>query len=319
MDPITEIFRAMRIESLAYGRFELTAPWGLRFESGEYACFGMVARGNCWATVEGDSQSVPLTGGDCFCLFAQAHGHTLSDHPRSLARNIQEIVRAKSSEAIHFGGGGVSATIIGGKLTFNEASGKPLTDLLPPLIHIRADCTQVLPLQQTLQLLASEAAQPAVGSHLLLERLADIILIQAIRAHLASDACHKTGWLHAFSDRQIGAALESMHQNIEHPWTVTDLAAAAGMSRSAFALRFKEIVGDTPLEYLTRWRIYKAALLLREGRKKLIDVANAVGYDSDGAFNKTFKRMVGVTPGEYRRMTGGSLESLFHRTVGQGS
>jgi AraC-like DNA-binding protein len=308
MDPITDIFKAMRIESLVYGRFELTAPWGVRFERGEHACFGMIARGNCWATVEGDSRAIPLTGGDCFCLFAQAHSHTLSDRPHSPARNIQEIVRAKLGEAIHFGGGGVSTTIVGGKLTFDEANSKPLMDLLPPLIHIRADCTQVLPLQQTLQLLASEAAQPAVGSHLVLERLADIIFIQVIRAHVASDACQKTGWLRAFSDRQIGAALESMHQKIEHPWTVTDLATAAGMSRSAFALRFKEIVGETPLEYLTRWRIYKAALLLREGRKKLIEVANAVGYDSDGAFNKIFKRMVGVTPGEYRRNTGGSFE-----------
>jgi len=315
MDPITDIFRAMRIESLVYGRFELTAPWGLGFDRGEYACFGLVARGNCWATIEGDSKPIPLSGGDCFCLFAQNHGHTLGDHPRSRAHQIQDVVRAKSGDAIHFGGGGVPTTIIGGKLTFDQANSRPLTDLLPPLIHIRSDCTQVLPLQQTLQLLASEATQPAVGSHLVLERLADIILIQAIRAHIASDARQRTGWLRAFSDQQIGAALESMHEKIQQRWTLPDLAAAAGMSRSAFASRFKEIVGSTPLDYLTRWRIYKAALLLRQGDKKLVDVANSVGYDSDGAFNKTFKRIVGVTPGEYRRNSGRSFDPAFHSSV----
>jgi AraC-like DNA-binding protein len=275
----------------------------------------MVARGNCWITVDDNSQPRLLTVGDCFCLFAQAHAHTLSDHPHSRAYDIQEVVQTKSGHTIHFGGGGVTTTIVGGKLTFDQASSKPLTDLLPPLIHIRADCAQVLPLQQSLQLLASEAAEGAVGSHLLLQRLADIILIQTIRAHIASDACQKTGWIHAFSDRQIGAALESMHAKIEHPWTVADLAAAAGMSRSAFALRFKEIVGEPPLEYLTRWRIYKAAVLLRQGRKKLIEVANSVGYDSDGAFNKTFKRIVGVTPGEYRRTGGGRHEVPFYSSA----
>ena len=92
-----------------------------------------------------------------------------------------------------------------------------------------------------------------------------------------------------------------MHEKIEWPWTVGDLASAAGMSRSAFALRFKEVVGETPLDYLTRWRVYRATVLLREGDRKLSEIAKAVGYDSDASFNKTFKRIVGITPGEYRR------------------
>jgi len=100
-----------------------------------------------------------------------------------------------------------------------------------------------------------------------------------------------------------------MHEKISQPWTVAGLAAAAGMSRSAFAVRFKELVGETPLEYLTRWRVYHAARLLREGDKKLIDVAHSIGYDSDGAFNKAFKRIMGATPGDYRR-NGGTVPSL---------
>jgi AraC-like DNA-binding protein len=300
MDPVSDIFTAMRIESMVYRRLELTAPWALRIDSGEHACFGTIVRGHCWLTIEGEPKPIPLTGGDCFCFFPRGRTHTLRDHPRTRAHDIQEVIRGCPGDAVHFGGGGVPTTIIGGKFKFDTTNSKPLTDLLPPLVHVRADSAQTTPLQQTLHLLASEAAQPAVGSQLVLKRLADILLIQVIRAHVASGAGQKTGWLRALSDRQLGAVLLSMHDKIEQPWTVGGLASAAGMSRSAFALRFKEIVGETPVEYLTRWRIYKAATLLRDGNKKSIEVANSIGY-SDAAFNKTFKRIMGVTPGEYRR------------------
>jgi len=309
VDPVTDIFAAMRIESVVYRRLELTAPWGLRIERRAQACFGMVVRGNCWLTVEGDAKPLALTGGDCFCFFAQSRTHTLRDHPRSRAHDIETVIQAASGAAVHFGGGGAATTMVGGKFTFDRTNSKPLTDLLPQLIHLKADQAQATPLQQTLQLLASEAAHPDFGSPLLLRRLADILLIQAIRVHIASGNCGETGWLRALADKQVGAALESMHKSIGQHWTVAALAASAGMSRSAFALRFKELVGETPLEYLTRLRIYQAAMLLREGDKTLIDVAHSIGYDSDGAFNKAFKRIMGATPGDYRR-NGGALPSL---------
>lgn len=310
MDPITDIFTAMRVESVVYGRIELTAPWGLRFEKGDYACFGMLGRGNAWLTVEGREQPVPLTGGDCFCLLAHTHAHTLGDRPETPPIDMQDVVRTKCGNAIRFGGGGVPTTIIGGKFTFDRAGSKPLTDLLPSFILVGNDRAQALPLHQTLQLFAAEAAQSSLGAPVVLKRLADIFLLQIIREHISSNACRQTGWLHALSDPRIGAVLQSIHEQIERPWTVSELASAAGMSRSAFALLFKQIVGETPLEYLTRWRIYKAAFLLRDGDKKLAEVAKAVGYDSDGSFSKTFKRIVGATPGEYRRTSNGASSQL---------
>jgi AraC-like DNA-binding protein len=315
VDPITDVFTAMRVDSVVYGRIELSAPWGLRFERGDYACFGSLARGNGWLTVEGQEQAIPLTGGDCFCLFAHGHTHILGDHPQTTeVRSMQEVARTKCGNFIHFGGGGVPTTIIGGKFTFDKANSKPLTDLLPPFILVRSERAQVLPLHQTLQLFAAEAAQSSLGAYLVLKRLADIFLLQIIREHISSSECRQTGWLRALSDPRIGSAMRSMHENIEKPWTVAELASAAGMSRSAFALRFRQVVGETPLDYLTRWRIYKAALLLRDGDKKLTEVANAVGYDSDGSFNKTFKRIVGLTPGEYRRTSNGSGGSNVETT-----
>lgn len=301
MDPITDIFTAMRVESLVYGRIELAAPWGLRFDKGDYAALGTVARGNAWLTVEGHAQPIPLAGGDCFCLFAQSHEYTLGDHPKRPAANMQEVARNKCGGVIRFGGGGALTTILGGKFTFDRANSKPLTDLLPPFIHVPNDRVHALPLQQSLRLFAAEAAESSLGSYLVLKRIADILLLQLIREYVSSSTCRETGWLRALSDPRIGAALRSMHEKIEQPWTVGELASVAGMSRSAFALRFKEVVGETPLDYLTRWRVYRAAVLLKEGDRKLTDIANAVGYDSDGSFNKTFKRIVGVTPGEYRR------------------
>ena len=314
MDPITDVFTAMRVDSVMYGRIELTAPWGLRFERGDYACFGMLARGNAWLMVEGIDQPIPLAGGDCFCLFAHSRMHVLGDHPNTPeVRSMQEVARTKCDNFIRFGGGGIPTTVIGGKFTFDRTNSRPLTDLLPSFILVPSERAQALPLQQTLQLFAAEAAQPSLGGYLVLKRLADIFLLQMIREHISSSDCRQTGWLRALSDPRIGAAMRSMHENIEKSWTVAELASAAGMSRSAFALRFREVVGETPLDYLTRWRIYKAALLLRDGDQKLTEVANAVGYDSNGSFNKTFKRIVGVTPGEYRRTRNGTrnVETAF--------
>jgi transcriptional regulator GlxA family with amidase domain len=226
---------------------------------------------------------------------------------------MQDVVRTKCGNVIRFGGGGVPTTIIGGKFTFDRTNGSPLTELLPPFILVSSDRAQNSPLHQTLQLFAAEAAQCSLGAHVVLKRLTDIFLLQIIREHISSSTCRQPAWLRALSDPRIGASLRSMHEKIEQPWTVAELASAAGMSRSAFALRFRQIVGETPLEYLTRWRIYKAARLLRDGDGKLNEVANAVGYDSDGSFNKTFKRIVGVTPGVYRRTNNrhsGNLEPV---------
>jgi transcriptional regulator GlxA family with amidase domain len=163
-------------------------------------------------------------------------------------------------------------------------------------------------------MLASEMAELAPGSELVVNRLADLLFIHSIRAHIGSqsEAC-KSGLLGAIFDRQIGVALKSMHEKVEHRWTVESLAAACGMSRSAFAVRFKELVGETPLEYLTNWRMQKASTLLNKGDRKLVEVAESVGYDSDASFSKAFKRVLGVAPTEYRRSSLAALGATLQR------
>ena len=281
MDAVTDFLSAVRVQGVCYGRIQVTAAWAPRSEAGSHAAFGLLSYGQARIDFSDATEPMHLSQGDFF-LLAPGREYVLSTVP-----------------------GGAPAAIIAGRFSFDETYSRPLTDFLPPLILIRGGQPQMIPLQRTLELLASEvdasksAAEP--GSELAVRRLADLLLIQALRAHIADTESEPTGWLHALADSHIGAALHSMHQHIDRAWTVASLASEAGMSRSAFAQRFKELIGESPLEYLTRWRMYRGSDLLRESDRKLADVAQAVGYDSDGAFHKAFKRVLGIAPGEYRR------------------
>jgi AraC-like DNA-binding protein len=332
LDPITDLFQTMQIEGVVHSRLEATAPWGLKREAEvaegiskdehsaesaispfHFAHFGMLSRGNCWLSVEGIPDPIPLAGGDCF-LLAPGSSYTLRDNPRTRARSFCEVAPRNGSHVIEYGGGGAQTTIISGWFRFGATSVKPLTRLLPPLILVKADQAQSLALHTTLSMLASETVDSAPGSELLVNRLADMLFIHSIRAHIGSqsETC-KSGLLRAIFDPQIGVALKSMHEKVEHPWTVESLAATCGMSRSAFAVRFKNMVGETPLAYLTSWRMQKATGFLEKGDKKLFEVAKAVGYDSDSAFSKAFKRVFGVAPRESISITRRNGAPLNHR------
>jgi AraC-like DNA-binding protein len=317
LDPITDLFETMKTVGVVQARLEATAPWGLRqgadAEAGDtahspsqFAHFGMLTRGNCWLSVEGIPDPILLAGGDCF-LLAPGSAYTLRDNPRTRVRSFCDVAPKQNSQVIEYGGGGAPTTIILGWFRFGATSVKPVTRLLPPLILVKADQEQSLALHTTMSMLASETAVSAPGSELVVNRLADMLFIHSIRAHIASrpQDCGN-GLLRAIFDPQIGAALRSMHEKVDHPWTVESLATASGMSRSSFAVRFKDLVGETPLEYLTSWRMQKATGLLQKGDNKLFEVAKAVGYDTDAAFSKAFKRVVGVAPREYRRNTVGA-------------
>ena len=279
MDAITDFLSTVRVQGVCYGRIQVIDSWTPRPETGSHAKFGLISYGQAWIDLPDVPDRIQLSHGDFF-LLAPGREYVLST------------------------GAGAPAAIIAGRFSFDDTHSKPLTDFLPPLILIRGSQPQMLPLQKTLELLASEVNASTPGSEVAVRHLADLLLIQALRAHLTGREGSGTGWLHALADSHIGAALNSMHKRIEHPWTVASLASEAGMSRSAFAQRFKELMSESPLEYLTRWRMYRGSDLLRESDRKLADVAQAVGYDSDGAFHRAFKRVLGIAPGEYRRSVG---------------
>ncbi len=314
VDPITDIFRTMHVTAIGLHRLEATAPWGVRQDKqaeekvtlagkkpspADFAHFAMLSRGNCWLSVEGIREPIPLTGGDCF-LLAPGTSIVLRDSPRTRPTwSFHEIGAKANSNVAHYGGGGAPTTIVCGSLSFDRASLTPITQLLPSFILMKADQSRTLALHITMQALASEMAEQTPGSEVVATRLAEVLFIQVLRAHIALGPEHSKGWLRAVFDPQMGTALSAIHDRVNTPWTVESLAEAAGMSRSAFAARFKELLGQTPLEYVTEWRMQKAMQLLEQRDKKLIDVARSVGYESDAAFSKAFKRVVGTNPGEY--------------------
>lgn len=320
MDPLTDIFRALQVRGAIQCHLEATSPWGLSHttpQSGphmsklvrhgisfaEAASFAMVSRGNCWLTVDGIPETIPLTGGDCF-LVAPGKSYSIRDDPRTHAISFCEAVTHSDpgNHVLHYGGGGVPTTIIVGLICFEKASLKPVTQLLPDLILVRAEQARSVALHTTFQLLAGEMTELIPGSEVVATRLAEVLFIQALRAHISnSPQTCDSGWLRAIFDPNIGAALQGFHAAVADPWTVESLAFAAGMSRSAFALRFKQVLGQSPLEYVTEWRMQKAIQLLGDDNRKLSDIAQEIGYESDAAFNKAFKRVVGNTPREYVR------------------
>ena len=299
MDPISDVFTALEVQSVFYGRSEFSAPWGIRFAPG-HAAFGMVLRGQCWLQVEGSSE-LAIDSGDCYVL-PRGVAYSLRDDPASALVDMEQVV--KTFQTSHrYGGDGRTTVMLTGCFTLDTSFSKPVVDLLPSTIHIKADEPQSTPLENTVRLLAAEMQQHAPGSQVIVNRLTDVFFLQAIRSYMSQHKGCSSHWLRAVADPQIGRVLTAMHGDMARSWSVEELAAEGGMSRAGFAMRFKQLVGETPLEYLTRWRMYKATRLLRDHNRKLLEVANSVGYDSDAAFNRAFKRMHGVSAGEYRRAT----------------
>ncbi|MDQ8728898.1 AraC family transcriptional regulator [Bradyrhizobium sp. LHD-71] len=300
MDPLEEVFRSMRVESALYGRLEATAPWAVRFTGDQRIKFGMVARGACWLSVDGERQPIALRSGDCFVL-TDGRSFSVADDPATPPRPCIEVLHDGPGRLMALGGGGPAATLIAGWFGFDGHGGKPLFAELPPVLHVGMDEERARALQATLDLLALETSEEGLGAGIVTKRLADIILVQTIRTYVHKTGWQRTGWLAALTQPRLGVAVRAMHHQIDRAWTVDELASIAGMSRSAFAAAFREKVGEAPHAYLTRWRMYKAGCLIRGGRVSLAQAARAVGYRTDSAFNRIFQRHYGVTPAAYRR------------------
>jgi AraC-like DNA-binding protein len=300
MDPLDDAFSVMRVRESLYARVDAGAPWAIRFREGKAARFGLVIAGTCRLTVEAPSQSIQLAAGDCYVIL-DGSTYTLGDDPRSLPLNCFDVMPKLVDGAVRIGGDGAAATVVTGWFVYDELGARPLTALLPRVLHTRVDGYRTEILKATLDLLAKETERPGVGSGVVISGLADILFVQAIRSHLNDAGEDDVGWLAALSDRRIGTAMRALHGSPADAWTVEKLAAAANMSRSAFAARFKAKLGEAPLEYLTRWRMFRAGVLLRHTERSLAEIANEVGYESDAALSKAFHRVIGMAPGAFRK------------------
>lgn len=304
VDPLGETLHFLRMSGVFYCRSEFTAPWALALPPFEASMmFHVVTAGQCWLEVEGAEPSL-LRPGD-LALVPHGDGHRLVGDSSAVAANLFDLPRRMVSdryEILRHGGGGAPTTVICGVVRFEHPAALHLGRLLPRVISVNAwSSPESEWLQSTLRFIAAEAQDPRPGGETVITRLADILVIQAIRSWIARDPSARSGWLGALRDPQIGRAIAQVHHDPSVAWTVASLAASVGMSRSAFAARFTDLVGEPVMRYVSRWQMHAALMWLREEDASVAEVANRLGYESEAAFSRAFKRVIGVSPGAARR------------------
>ncbi|MBL1073795.1 AraC family transcriptional regulator [Nocardia sp. 2] len=303
-DPLGRALHLLRMSGVFYGRSEFTDPWGVALPAWPgCVMFHFVAEGPCRLELN-DGSGHRLCAGE-LVLIPHGAGHCLTSGPGVRAVPLTSLPRELVSERyeiLRHGGGGAPTTVLCGAVRFDDPAARRLIDLLPPLIRITHTSTpEGLWIDATLRLIAAEAGQLRPGGDTVITRLADILVIQAIRSWLDADPAARTGWLGALRDPRIGPAIALMHGDPAYPWTLTRLASEVSMSRSAFASRFTELVGEPAMQYLTHWRMQLARSILEQEDVGMGELARRLGYQSEAAFSRAFKRVNGAPPGSARR------------------
>ena len=301
-DPLDTALASLQPRGAFLYRSELAAPWGLTAPAGP-ATFHLVEHGRCLITV--GTEEAWLEPGD---LALTPHGSEVAfrDAPGRAAPGLEALLARHPpgpSNVLRNDAGGAPTVLVCGGVAFDDAVPHPLLDALPPLLVLRGAMHDGTPwLANTLQFLACESSSGRAGAATIMGHLGSIVFVQAIRAalggHLLGDSA--PGWLGALTDQQVGPALRAIQREPERPWTIETLGAEVGLGRSAFAARFREAVGEPPMRHVTRWRMYRAAQLLTQDRT-LAETAQRVGYESEAAFSRAFRRWTGGPPGAVRR------------------
>jgi AraC-like DNA-binding protein len=300
MDILSDALELLRVGRASLERVEAARPWSLAASQGSDGVFHIVLRGQASLALDGAAerelgpwQAVVLPHGDA---------HTLHDGP-GVPVKLEKLARQHAASGnVVLGEGEPSSLFISGRFSFAQSSDGLLLASLPPVMCFAfADVRSTRWLRAVAFMMAQEALEGGPGSRTQVCRLTEALFVQVVRSYVRSPRGIGPGWITALGDRSISSAMGLIHQRPAEPWTVASLASRVGMSRSAFAARFDEVVGEPPLRYVARWRMRVAAEQLRSTRKTLAEVAAAIGYGSEVAFSKAFKRWAGVSPGAYRR------------------
>jgi AraC-like DNA-binding protein len=301
MDPLSDVLSLLKPQSYSAGGFPVEGDLAIQFPKHQGIKFYAVVSGQCWLSVESISEPVLLTAGDCF-LLPRGRPFSLSTN-LSLTpvdyRVLLEALKNGDAAAPHVGG---EHYIVGGHFALSGGHADMLLGSLPPIVHIRKESDKAA-MRWSLERMKEEVRNPQPGGSLIAQQLAYMMLIQALRLHLADGAKAGVGWLFALADKQMCAAITCMHDEPGYRWTLQELAERIGMSRSVFALRFKETAGATPMEYLTRWRMMLAGDRLKNSDDSLAAISSSLGYESESAFGKAFRRVMGCSPRQYTRTT----------------
>lgn len=298
-DPLGEALYLLRLQGALYCQSELTAPWGVEMPAmGGKMMFHIVLAGDCWLTQPGQDPLL-LTEGS-LALLPKGQGHEIRSEKRIECKHLFDIPVTHVSERyelLSFGGGGAQTSLACGVIGFDHLAGEKLVQQLPSVIYMPSEQAQSygqLALAQ--QMLATEARSLTTGGETVVAHLADIIVIQAIRHWLQTAPEAEKGWLGALKDPKLGKALTAIHQKPAEAWTVDLLATQAGMSRSSFTARFSQSLGVSVKQYLTEWRMNLARARLKNDHVPLGQLAEELGYQSEAAFSRAYKRVMGESP-----------------------
>jgi len=302
-DPLGETLHQLQLTGTFYCQSELTAPWGIELPAFEGCMmFHIVTAGHCWLDVEGEEPILLQQGS--MALVTQVKGHCVRSHPQDQVVPLFDIPAKQVSdryEIMRYGGSGQLSHITSCVVRFDHVAGQRLIALLPKVLHINSwNDDEDSWLQSTLRFIAREAKVLRPGGETVITHLADILIIQAIRSWIDTAPEAEQGWLSALRDKQIGTALAIIHHEPEKNWTVESLAKEVGMSRSGFSARFSKLIGEPAMQYLTQWRMQLARSQLQETADSLSVIADRIGYQSEAAFCRAFKRVFGVSPGSVR-------------------
>ncbi|MBA52972.1 MAG: AraC family transcriptional regulator [Pseudomonadales bacterium] len=299
-DPLGETLHQLRLDGSLYCRSVLSGDWSLAMPvMADKLMFHIITHGECWLQLEGEAPRRLSQGS--LALVPHGRGHTLSSNPTLTPTplfdaGIQRI--SERYEVLEITGDGEITELTCGVMGFDQALGRQLIQQLPTLLVMDQldECGEQW-LQSTLEFIACEARDLKPGGETIITHLADILVIQLIRHWLEQSATEKQGWLAALRDRHIGIALRAIHHQPQRNWTVESLAQECGLSRSGFSARFTHLMGNSVKRYLTEWRMRLAHQRLRQHPVPLIVLAEELGYQSEAAFSRAFKRIIGVSPG----------------------
>ena len=309
MDPLSNVLSLLKPQNYLSAGMEAGGDWAIQFpdQQGGIKC-GAVVSGECWLAVDGGPDPVRLTAGDSFLL--------PSGRPFRLATDLSlEPVPASS---IFFGprkgsivslNGGNDFSLVSSRFGLAGNHADILLRMLPPIVLLRDRESQAA-LRWAVEQMMQELREQQPGGFLVVQHLAHMILVQALRLHMAERSGTGVGWLFALADRQMSTAMNAMHDDPAHRWTLQQLAARTGMSRSTFAQKFKETVGTSPMEYLAHWRMLLAGDRLQNSRDPISVIAPSLGYESEAAFSTAFKRVMGCSPRQYNRGSPAAAASL---------
>jgi AraC-like DNA-binding protein len=303
MDVLTDMLNTLELKGWLSSRRELTPPWRYDFAASKDSMFHVLSFGGAYLQVEGEAEPIRVEDGDVV-LFPTGHPHSLYDDPTSpLTRLVHlDYNPQRGYQLVNREGEEPKMLMLCGAFHFEYPNDFPLLHRLPELIHIRGTQGRMEQgFADFVRLIARESASQQPGVEVMLNRLTELLFIQVIRLWVAQQAEMSSGWGGALRDQAISTALGLIHQSPERKWTVKELAETVALSRAAFSARFTEVVGEPPMTYLTRWRMLRATRLLKN-EVRMETIAELLGYESEAAFRKAFKREVGIPPAHYRRV-----------------